>query len=131
MSSSIQLDEVKGIRQWIRRHPLEPKTRGFMTVEELIAEEEEDADCPECANHDYWVVEHTLGTGDGSPLITLVRVYRARDAEDALMQYAYGPSRHHAGRGTEYVDVTLRDSFNHLPQQISVYKLAGTTDSLW
>lgn len=79
----------------------------------------------------YYGVVHILHTADGCPLITLRRVYIAKNADEALRWYLFGPSRHPSGRGEECVDVTLWKNFRREPQRIDVFPLTEGTDHFY
>jgi len=76
-------------------------------------------------------VEHTVFTEDGWPLVSLERVYMAKNAEEALAQYVFGPSKHLSGSGDSYVGVILRTNLTDWPQEIKVFEMAEGTDSFY
>lgn len=113
----MELNNTKAIRKWIGEHEyLQPV---YQSEEVNIIGE-------------LYGVAHTLYLTESDwQAVTLRRIYRADNLDHALAKYVFGSSRHRSGRGTEYVDMTIRDNFNWTEQKIEVFPLAKGTDRFY
>lgn len=127
MSEVIKLEELKVIKKWIETNTPKVSPIIIFTAEKIKTSEHKKTTN---TGGTYFAVEHTLYTEKGWPLVTLSRIFRAKDAENALSQYIFGPSRHTSGKGEEFVDVTFRDNFTRVEQEIQVFKIKEGTKTL-
>jgi hypothetical protein len=124
MSDNIRLDNLKSIKKWIEKHMPAERHLVVQSVDEILK-----APIREPRGKGvFYGVQHILYADDGSPLVAFGRVYRAKNAEEALERYVFGPSRHVSGKGEQCIDVTLYDDFKRAVQEITVFRLAEGTD---
>jgi hypothetical protein len=131
MSEHIVLEGPKAIGEWIddnakqhrQNHPAQR-----LTLHNLKEYQEEDKITQDADGKVYYGIRHTIYTPDGWPLVTLQRIYLARNAEEALEKYIFGPTRHRVGHREDCIDVTLRTNLMDRYQTIRAFKLWEGTD---
>ena len=131
MSEYITLDCATEIRQWMKANAPKIPVEKLKTLAEFLATTIDNEAINEPADRKYYGVMNILYTTNYKPLVSIRRVYWARDAEHALQQYLFGHARHQAGTGEQCVDVTILDNFNYEPQEIKVFPLAAGTNKFY
>ena len=134
MSEYLTLKNPEAIDNWMEQnYPIYYPDGGgkAMTPQELIEYTEEEQPDQLLDGGLYFGVSHTVYDTDGWPLVTVQRVFTAKDAEEAMAKYVFKPSKQISGRGNNYLAVILRTSLTDRPQEISVFKLAEGTDSFY
>ncbi len=102
MSERVDLHSGDEIRDWAKRHgydvvSLDPSAPRFF----------EPRFTPEPGPMLLFALEHTYMTGEGRPMVTVKRAFRATSAEDALLQYLREPKDRSSGQGEQRVGFTL------------------------
>ena len=134
MSEYITLESPSEIDNWIDQNHSTYYPHGDgkgMTLQELLecTEENQSDQLPDGML--YFGVKHTVFAADGRPLVTVERVFAAKNAEEALAGYVFGPTKHVSGRGNNYLGVILRTNLTDRPQRIRVFRMAEGTDCFY
>ena len=102
MSEQISLYNGREIRDWIEKNGfdvLSPESGAPRFFQPRFT--------PAAGPTYLFSVEHTYSSGDGQPMISVDRVFRATSAEDALQQYLRESKGRFHGTGEERVGFRL------------------------